>query len=75
MLRLGGLVATATYSHPQHTYNSVWQVTPLKERQQNSSNGEKMVRPHDNMSKNMQHFLKNHIVTQLPIQEEYMCYV
>lgn len=40
VLRLGGLVAAATYSHPQHTYNSVWQVTPLKERQQNSSNGE-----------------------------------
>lgn len=41
VLRLGGLVAAATYSHPQHTYNSVWKVTPLKERQQNSSNGEK----------------------------------
>lgn len=71
MLRLGGLVAAATYSHPQHTYNSVWQVTPLKERQQNSSNGEKMVRPHENMPKTFNSCKEYHNITQLPIQEEY----
>lgn len=73
MLRLGGLVAIATYSHPQHTYNSVWQVSPLKERQQNSSNGGKWL---DLMKICHKHatFPKTiiKIITQIPIQDEYI---
>lgn len=61
-------MATATYSHPQHTYNSVCQVTPLKERQQNSSNGgKKWLDLIKICHKHATFPSKSHIITQLPI--------